>query len=132
MNSFASKIAALGLCLGASTSGHAATAAVSILPTETRSLLTVPDNRTAVVRSVVVSNPSGVAVCDQQVLLRSRIKTSLCVPAGSSFQLEFSPALAYKGNESIDLKNGDAGVTTVFTVNYRTIAPGRGLIEKEK
>jgi len=122
---------ALGLCLVAAAS-QAATTAVSVLPTDTRSLLTVPNNRSAVVRSVVVSNPGSVAVCDQQILRGLGIKTSICVPPGSSFQVEFSPALFYKRNESIDLKNGDGVTTTIFTVNYRIIPPGKGLLEKEE
>ena len=132
MKAITSSIVALGLFLGAYTSSQAATTSVSILPTDTRTLLTVPKNRSAIVRSVVVSNPGPAAVCTQQILRGAAVKTDLCVPAGSSFQVEFSPALLYKSDESIELRNGDAGTTTNFTVNYRIIPPGKGLYDKEK
>ena len=132
MKTITSSIVALGLCLGAYASSQAATTSISILPTDTRTLLTVPNNRSAVVRSIVVSNPGVAAVCTQQILRGAAVKTDLCVPAGSSFQVEFSPALIYKRNESIELRNGDAGTTTNFTVNYRIIPPGKGLYDKEE
>lgn len=132
MKALNTKILASCLCLGACISSHATTTAISILPEDTRPLLTVPSNRSAVVRSIIVTNPGLSPVCDQQVLRGLAIKTSLCVPAGSSLQVEFSPALFYKGNESIDLKNGDSVTSTVFTINYRIIPPGKGLIEKEE
>jgi hypothetical protein len=132
MKTLTAKTVALGLCLGTVASVQAATTTVAVLPTATSSLLTVPAHRSAVVRSVVVSNPGNAAVCTQQVLNGTSIKTDLCIPAGSSFQIEFSPALFYKAGASIDLKNGDATTTTNFTVNYRVIAPGRGLIDKEE
>ena len=132
MKTITSSIVALGLCLGAYASSQAATTSISILPTDTRTLLTVPNNRSAVVRSIVVSNPGVAAVCTQQILRGAAVKTDLCVPAGSSFQVEFSPALLYKSDESIELRNGDAGTTTNFTVNYRIIPPGKGLYDKEK
>ena len=132
MKAVTSSIVALCLCLGAYASSQAATTSVSILPTETKTLLTVPKNRSAVVRSIVVSNPGVAAVCTQQILRGVAVKTDLCVPAGSSFQVEFNPALLYLRDESIELRNGDAGTTTNFTVNYRIIPPGKGLFEKEK
>ena len=132
MKATTSSVVALGLCLGAYASSQAATTSISILPSETRTLLTVPNNRSALVRSMVVSNPGSAAVCTQQILRGVAVKTDLCVPAGSSFQVEFSPALLYKSNESIELRNGDAVTPTNFTVNYRIIPPGKGLFEKEK
>ena len=132
MKATTSSVVALGLCLGAYASSQAATTSISILPSETRTLLTVPNNRSALVRSMVVSNPGNAAVCTQQILRSVAVKTDLCVPAGSSFQVEFSPALLYKSNESIELRNGDTVTTTNFTVNYRIIPPGKGLFEKEK
>ncbi len=132
MKAITSSIIALGLSLGAFASSHAATTSVSVFPTDTKTLLTVPKNRSAVVRSIVVSNPGVAAVCSQQILRGEAVKADLCVPAGSSFQMEFSPALLYKRNESIELSNGDAVTTTNFTVNYRIIPPGKGLYEKEE
>ena len=132
MKANTSSIVALGLCVGAYASSQAATTSVSILPTDTRTLLTVPKNRSAVVRNIVVSNPGVAAVCGQQILRGEAVKADLCVPAGSSFQMEFSPALIYKRNESIELRNGDAGTITKFTVNYRIIPPGKGLYDKEE
>lgn len=132
MKTIASRIVALGLCFGVCISSQAATTSVSVLPTATTSLLTVAKNRSGVVRSVVISNPGNAAVCTQQILNGATVKSDLCVPAGSSFQVEFSPALFYKSGTSIDLKNGDATTATNFTVNYRIIPPGKGLVDKEK
>lgn len=132
MKATTSSIIALSLCLGAYAPSQAATNSVSILPTETKTLLTVPKNRSAVVRSIVISNSGGAAVCTQQILRGTAVKADLCVPPGSSFQVEFSPALLYLRNESIELRNGDAVTTTNFTVNYRIIPPGKGLYEKEE
>lgn len=119
-------------CLGLCISAQALTVATSILPTETKTLLTVPKNRSAVVRSVIVTNPGTSSACGQQILRGASIKSDLCVPAGSSFQAHFSPALVFKAGDKIDLLNGDSVTTTTVTVNYRVIPPGKGLLDKEQ
>lgn len=132
MKTLTAKLAALTLSLGSFASAQAVTSVVAVLPTATSSLLTVPTHRQAVVRNLTVSNPGNAAVCTQQILKGATIKADLCIPAGSSFQIEFSPALLYTAGSSIDLKNGDATTTTNFTVNYRIIPPGLGLLDKEE
>ena len=132
MKLFTAKLVTLGLCIGTCLSAQATTLAKSVLPTETKTLLTVPHNRSAVIRSIIIANPGTAPVCTQQVLRGASVKVDLCVPAGASFQAEFSPALFFKRNESIGLKNGDSTTTTIFTINYRIIPPGKGLIEKEE
>lgn len=125
----------LGLCalgLGLCVSTQALTVTNSILPTETKTILTVPHNRSAVVRSVIVANPGTAPVCTQQILRNTAVKSDLCVPAGASFQAEFSPAIVYRAGDKIDLLNGDSVTTTNVTINYRVIPPGKGLLEKEE
>ena len=132
MRNITLRLAIFGLCAGVCGATQALTVARSILPTDTKTILTVPRNRSAVVRSVILANPGTAAVCSQQILRGTSVKSDLCVPAGSSFQAHFSPALVFKAGESIDILNGDSVTTTNVTINYRIIPPGKGLLEKEE
>ena len=98
----------------------------------TTHLVTVPAHRAAVVRNVIVSNPGTSAVCAQQILKGATVKLDVCVPAGSSFEAHFSPALYYTAGETVDFKNSDAVTATNVTVNFRIIPPGKGLIQNEE
>ena len=122
----------MAFCIGAATSSQASTLSVSVLPTETTTLVTVPAHRAAVVRNVIVSNPGTSAICAQQILKGAAVKLDVCVPPGSSFEAHFSPALYYKAGETVDFKNSDAVTATNVTVNYRVIPPGKGLVQNEE
>lgn len=126
------KLAVMAFCIGAAASSQASTLSVSVLPTATTHLVTVPAHRAAVVRNVIVSNPGTSAVCAQQILKGATVKLDVCVPAGSSFEAHFSPALYYTAGETVDFKNSDAVTATNVTVNFRIIPPGKGLIQNEE
>lgn len=132
MKSSQMKLAVMAFCIGAAASSQASTLSVSVLPTATTHLVTVPAHRAAVVRNVIVSNPGTSAVCAQQILKGAAVKLDVCVPAGSSFEAHFSPALYYTAGETVDFKNSDAVTATNVTVNFRIIPPGKGLIQNEE
>jgi len=80
--------------------------------------LTVPSGQTFTLRNVVISNPNATLVTSQRIFRSGTAVTAfITVPAGASFQADFTPGIVYTAGQVVQVRIGQSSGTTDFTVS---------------
>jgi hypothetical protein len=85
----------------------------------TQNVFTVAAGTAVLVNSMVIANPNASSTCCARLFRSGADVTGfIVVPAESSFQVQFNPAIRFEAGQVIQVRNGASSGPLNFTLNF--------------